>query len=371
MVDIKQAQSKRDMKDFIAVPRLVQGSDPAFIARLNFEMKEHFSAKNPYFEHAQVAFFVAYDGKTPVGRISAQIDALAAQGLGHFGCVEARDEVVMHALLARAEDWLKSRGMKNIHGPYSLSINDEMGMLVEGFETPPYLMMNHAPDWYAAALEAAGYAKAKDVLAYHMETSNVFPPVMTRLAERTLAEDTVFERGIDMKNFEAELATIMDIFNDAWSENWGFLPMTAAEIAYAAENMKMIINPKTARIFYVEDQPVAMIVALPNLNEAARDLNGRLFPFGFLKLLWRLKWTGVRSARVLLMGIRKELQGGLLSSRLAAALIQCIQDHCLDAGYEAVEMSWVLEDNISMNRLIEAAAGQPYKRYRIYEKSLT
>lgn len=375
MSRIKAVETRQDIKDFIAVPRLVQGSDPNFISRLDFEMAGHLGPKNPYFRHAKHCFFTAYnDNNSPCGRISAQIDKLAQKDgrptLGHFGLIEADSAETMSQLLETARSWLEGAGAQRMAGPFSLSINDECGLLVEGVESAPFLMMNHAPRWYGETIESAGYSKAKDLIAYLVDVKEPLPPGAERMAEQALKAGNVSERGLDMKHFDADLNTVMEIFNDAWVDNWGFVPMTEDEIAYSAENMKLIIRPELARIAYVDNEPAAMIVALPDLNEAVRDLNGQIFPFGWAKLLWRLKAGGVRGARVLLMGVKKQYEGGMLSAALSALLVKRLRAAALKEGIRNIEMSWVLEDNKPTDRLIKMIGGKPYKRYRIYEKEL-
>lgn len=375
MSRVVAAETGQDLKDFIAVPRLVQATDPYFIPRLDAEMSTHLGAKNPYFRHAKHSFFTAYnDNGVPCGRISAQIDELAQRKSepvqGHFGLIEADGAETLLKLLERAQAWLKQEGADYIAGPFSLSINDECGLLVEGFDKAPFMMMNHAPRWYGETIEACGFSPAKDLLAYHVDISAPFPEGASRMAEQALKAGNIVERGLDMKRFDDDLGTIMNIFNDAWSDNWGFVPMTPEEIAYSAENMKMIIRPELARIAYLDGQAAAMIVALPNMNEAVRDLNGALFPFGWMRLFYRLKIRGLQSARVLLMGVKKQYEGGMLSAALSALLVSRLREAALKEGIREIEMSWVLEDNRPTDRLIRMIGGVPYKRYRIYEKEL-
>ncbi len=374
MKGFKTVETKQEFKDFVNVPNILHADDPQFIAQLGFEREEHLSEKNPYFQHAQHQYFIAYDHGIPVGRISAQIDELAQKNgkpkIGHFGLVEADEPKTLHSLLSIAENWLKEQGAEIAQGPFSLSINDETGLLCKGFGTPPYMMMNHAPSWYNEALIDAGYGKATDTIAYHVRLGEDTPGAISYMASQAEKENRISERTINMKNFDEELGTILKIFNNAWAENWGFIPMTDAEMIYTATNMKMLIKPKLARIAFLDDEPIAMIVALPNLNEALTGLNGKLLPFGWAKLLWRLKFRGLKTARVLLMGVRKDHQGTPLASGISALLMRNLKTEAEKMGMTALEMSWILEDNEPMKRLIEAIGGDPYKHYRIYEKHL-
>lgn len=376
MVDIRPVKSKQDLRDFIRVPRVCQAGDPCFIPRLDFEMMELLSAKNPYFQHARHCFFVAYDqAGQPCGRISAQVDDLAQTPdmdgvIGHFGFVEARDEAVLSALLVVAEGWLIEQGASLLHGPYSLSINEEVGLLVDGFEKPAAMMMNHAPQWYGQAIEASGYVPVKDLYAYDLNLKSPLSPSLSRLAEEAARIEDLQERALDMRKFSEELDIVLDVFNAAWSKNWGFIPMTDAEIAHTAKQMKMIIDPDLVRLIFIEGRAMAMIVGLPDVNYAIFDLKGRLFPFGWLKLIWRLRVSRVKRVRVLLMGVHPEVKSPILSGGLAALLIQKIKESAVKKGYESAEMSWVLDNNDALNRLMTACGGVRYKTYRLYGKNL-
>jgi hypothetical protein len=281
----------------------------------------------------------------------------------------ARPELVA-PLLAAAEDWLRTQGAARVVGPFSFSINQESGLLIEGFDTPPYLLMNHAPSWLGAAVEAAGYGKAKDLIAFHMDTQTPFPKAAQRLAEQADTIAGLRLRPLDKAHFFEELTGILTIYNEAWRDNWGFVAITSEEMRYTAKNMKLLVLPELAQIAVINGAPAAMIMALPNMMEAIADLGGKLLPFGWLKLLTRLKLRGLSSARVLLMGIRPEFREGVMSAALSASLIHRLREACILRGIRHVEMSWILEDNLPMIRLIEAVGGSAYKRYRLYAKEL-
>ena len=375
MTDIRSAMAGRAFADFIRVPDLVHGDDPLYVPQLAMERRAHLGKKNPYFQHAAGQYFVAYDNEQPVGRISAQVDRLAQasaeETLGHIGFADARDEATLHALLAAAEDWLRRQGATRVAGPYSLSINDESGLLIDGFDSAPRMMMNYARPWQGAAFETAGYRKVKDLIAFRLDVTKPFPDAALRIADKALAIPGLRERPADGKNLPRDLHLIMSIFNDAWADNWGFVPMTEDEIAHTAKNMKPLIRPDFARIVEIDDRPVAMIVALPDLNEALRGLGGKLLPIGWAKLLWRLKKPGVmQGGRVLLMGVRADRRGGFQGSAIAALLVSRLQGAMAARGFKEVEMSWILEDNQPIIRLIESLGGIAYNRYRIYDKTL-
>lgn len=374
MLEIRPVAGCKALNQFIKVPHHLYKDDPNYVAQLNFERKVHFSCKNPFFKHAEHQFFVAYDNEQPVGRIAAVINELAQSEdkpkEGHFGCVEAKDEATMQALLAKAEEWLKERGISRVLGPFSLSINDEAGLLVKGFDGPPMMLMNYAPEWYKPAIEAAGYGVAKTLIAYYFNMKKDMAEAAIKMAKSAEKKETVVERSFDIKNLKAELVMVMNIFNDAWKKNWGFIPMTEDEIGYMAHNMKPILNPNYARIIEVEGKPAAMIIGLPNINEAIYGLNGKLFPFGWAKLLWRLKVKKLKSARVVLMGIDSNLQRGFLGGSLAMLLMKRIHEEGRKGNVQDVELSWILEDNTPMRRMIEMVGCEEYRHYQIFEKSL-
>ncbi|MDX2094473.1 MAG: hypothetical protein SFW64_00795 [Alphaproteobacteria bacterium] len=374
MIDIVAVSDARGRRDFIRLPRLAYRDDAQFIPRLDVEMRTHLSAKNPYFAHAAHQLFVAYENARPVGRISAQIDQMAQRAgepvVGHFGFLDAVRPEIVAPLLVAAEAWLKQRGAARVVGPYSFSINDESGLLVEGFDHPPYLLMNHAPAWMGAEVEVAGYAPVRDLLAFHMDTRTPFPRAATRLAEQAHTIAGLTQRPLRLRDLSADLTQMLMIYNEAWCDNWGFIPMTPAETAYMAHNLKPLLIPELAQIASVDGEPAAMIMALPNIMESIRDLRGRLLPWGWLKLALRLKWRGARSVRVLLMGIRPQFRSGVTGAALSAKLISDVRTACLARNIRWVEMSWILDDNTPMIRLIEAVGGHCYKRYRLYEKGL-
>lgn len=374
MITILPVTDARSRRDFIHVPVRIYHDHPYFVARLALEMHSHLSAKNPFFLHAHHQLFVAYENANLVGRISAQIDTLAqregAPVVGHFGFLDAAHAGVVPLLFSAAEAWLKERGATSVGGPYSFSVNDECGLLVEGFTRAPYVLMNYAPAWLGAAVEAAGYKKTKDLIAFHMDTRTPFPRAATRLAEQAAALKGLTVRPLIMRRLHAELKGMLRIFNEAWRKNWGFIPMTAEETTFMAKNLKPILVPQLGQIAEINGEPAAMILALPNIMESIHDLKGRLWPWGWAKLLVRLKLRGPRSVRVLLMGIRPEFRAGVMGAVLSASLISHVRDACLARNIRWVEMSWILEDNTAMIRLIEAVGGAPYKRYRLYAKEI-
>jgi hypothetical protein len=372
-LEIFPADGRRYRRQFLQLPRVLYHDDPVWIAPLILERKMHISHHNPYHRHAEVQTWIARRGNRTVGRISAQIDQLHLEryndNTGFFGFLEAEDDAeVFRGLLNTAEDWLRHRGIQRVRGPFNFSINEECGLLVEGFDSPPAIMMGHARPYYAPNIHAQGYEGIQDLLAYQIKTDFTVPIELDRLATRL--GKRVKLRPLDWKNFQQDLAIIKDIFEDAWAENWGFIPFTDDEFSELGKNLKLLVPGEFVRIAEVDGEPAAMMVVFPNLNEAIRDLDGSLLPFGWLKLLWRLKVSGVKSGRVPLMGVRRRFQDSRMGAILALMMITALQPEVRKRGMQQSEMSWILESNTGMRKIIESIGGWPYKRYRIYQKNL-
>ncbi len=373
-IEIVPVVDRSGLDRFIRLPERLHAGDPAYIAPLRMERRQALTpATNPYFAHAEAAFFLATRQGRDVGRISAQIDreALALEpGIGHFGFIAAEDDpAVFAALLSAAENWLAERGMRTARGPLNLSTNEETGLLVDGFATPPMLLMGHDLPYVGRRIEEQGYGKAKDVIAYLYDITQDLPSSARRMLDRPLKRGMTL-RQIDWSRYEAEIATITEVFNDAWSGNWGFVPLTEAETAQMAKSLRPLLDRRLVWFVEVDGEAAGFVVALPNLNEAIRDLGGRLFPFGWAKLLWRLKLSGLATARVPLMGVRRRYADNLIGALIPFLLIDAVRREGLKLGFRKVELSWILEDNLPMRRIIEGLGSIPYKTYRIYEKPL-
>jgi hypothetical protein len=366
-------EGRHAWRQFIHLPWSIYANNPVWVPPLLLERHQLISLRNPYFAHARWKAWLAFQGKRPVGRISAQVDQLYLDhhqnATGFFGMLEAEDESeVFSALLNAAGTWLKAQGMQYLQGPFNLSINAESGLLVEGFDTAPSVMMGHTPPYYVSQLEALGYAPAKDLLAYRIRSDFAVPAAMQTLTSKTTSRIRL--RPLRRSALRTDLATLRDIFNDAWSKNWGFVPFTEAEFTEVGQNLSRLLDDDFIQIAEVEDVPAGMIVVLPNINEVIRDLNGRLLPLGWLKLLWRLKRTPPKTARIPLMGVRKRYQQSLLGTALTFLLIDAVRAPVIRRGIEEVELSWILEDNLSMRNIIESLGGLCCKRYRIYQKKI-
>ncbi len=373
-ITITEVTGRGDMTRFIRLPGEISGDDPNWIEQLHFERRRFLTPKtNPFFDHADVKLWLAKRGDKTVGRISAQIDhnmpLHEGSKVGMFGMLDGQDEDIIAGLLDTAENWLRAQGVKWIRGPFSLSINHSSGALVDGFDTPPQIMMDHNGPLLGSAIERHAYVKARDLLAYQLNVSNGLSDKMRSLATREYKGLVI--RPLERKKFTEEIRTVMDIFNDAWGENWGFVPLTKAETEAMAEELKPIIPDDFIQIAEIDGEPVGFIVLLPNINEALRGLDGRLFPFGWARLLWRLKVKGVRSARVPLMGVRQATTDTIIGKLIPLKLIYALQEPSMSRGIEELEMSWLLEENMSVRRFVESIGSTLYKTYRIYEKQLT
>lgn len=373
-IEIIPVSDKKLLKRFILLPERLHRDDPAYIAPLHMEREEALGPKNPFFGHAKAQFWLAVRNGRDVGRISAQIDSLA-QSLrpdapGMFGMLAAEnDPEIFSILLQTAKDWLRTRGMKQIQGPFNLSINEEMGALIDGFDTPPMLLMPHDKPYVAQQIEAHGFIKAKDIYAYLYDMRVDLPESVQRLLKRDLPPGLNI-RQLSMKNIKEEVKHVTSIFNEAWSENWGFVPLTEAETDHMGKSLKPLLNPRMTSLVERDGKPVAFMIALPNLNEAIKGLDGKILPFGWAKLLWRLKVAGVKTARVPLMGVSRSVSKDMIGSLLPYLMIDMVRREGLKMGYTHIELSWILEDNLPMRRIIEGLDAKPYKTYRLYEANL-
>ncbi len=372
-LQIVKVENRKALNNFIRVLWPLYKDDPAWIPPLILERRMQLAPSNPYFEHADYSSWVAYRDRTPVGRISAQIDHLHLDryqdATGFFGMLEAEnDSETFQMLMDTAETWLRKKGMRRVMGPFNLSINQELGMLVDGFDTPPMVMMGHGRPYYAPRIEENGYRREKDLLAYIIDSDFKPPPAMRAIMAR--AKNRVQTRPLRKSDFKEELNLIRDIFNDAWSQNWGFIPFTDPEFQHLGKDLKMLVDENLMSIAAVDGEPAAFMIMLPNINEVIRDLNGRLLPFGWLKLLWRLKVKYPKTARVPLMGVRCRYHDSLLGAALAFSMFASLKSSAIKRGIKQVELSWILEDNKGMRNILETITGRVYKTYRIYGKNL-
>ena len=373
---IRQVENRADRRAFVDFAWDVYKNDPNWIAPLKDEVHGLLDPKrNPWFEHGRARLWLAERAGRTVGRISAQVDDLVQEhmspGIGQWGMFEAFDEQTAQALIGTAEDWLREQGMTSALGPISISIWDEPGLLIEGFDQPPVVMMGHHLPAYRGWIEAAGYQKAKDLLTYELDIRIDMIPVIDRLIKAGEKNPRIRIRKVDKSRFAEEAAVILNLLNDAWSDNWGFVPLTEAEIAYAGKKLKPIIYEDLVRIAEYDGEPAAFMITIPDINELVRDLNGELFPFGWVKLLWRLRKPRTARVRVPLMGVATKLQGSRLAGQLAFMLIEHIRRACVgEYGVTHGEFGWILEDNQGMMSIAQLPGADINHRYRIYEKTL-
>jgi hypothetical protein len=366
-----------DTADFIRAGTEIFRDDPAWIAPLQMMIGDRLDPKKePFYRHAEVALFTAWKGDRLVGRTSATVDRAWLDtwkdDTGHFGYFDTIDDVdVARALLGEAEAWLKSRGMKRMNGPMSLSANQEVGLLVSGFEHPPMLDMGHSRSYQGALAEASGLVKEKDLWAWRYETKWGFNARSEKAWQHLSQAKEVRLRSVDRKKLRSELDLIMEIYNETWAGKWGYVPVSSAELDKMASDMSLVIDPDMAFIAEVDGKAAGMCIVVPNLNEAIADLEGKLFPLGWAKLLWRTKVKHPRSARLILLGVRKAIRGNVKRyGFLASAMYVEVAKRGLAKGYEWAELSWTREDDAPINLGIKSMGAAVYKTYRVYERRL-
>lgn len=380
-IEIRAVADKSGRAAFVDLGRAFAAREPHAVPQLRSELLELIDpAKNPFFGHARVELLIAYRGGAPVGRISAHVDELAlamaaeqgfGPGTGMFGYFDAEDEAAAHALLAAAEDRLRAMGMTRALGPISLSIWEEPGLLVKGQDHSPTIMMGHHPAPYRAWIESAGYTAVKTLLTYELDITKPFPPLIQRIVSAGERNARITVRPIDKARWSQEIETVLAILNDAWSDNWGFVPFTPEEIAYAGKKMKPVIHPELNMIAELDGVPVAFMMTLPDVNGVLKRIGGKLFPFGWVQMLRWLREPMRADMRVPLMGVKRELQNSRLASQLAFMLIETIRRNA-NARYRSTrgEIGWILDDNQGMVAIADAIQSTVNREYRIYGKTL-
>jgi GNAT superfamily N-acetyltransferase len=373
--------SRRDRNAFIDLAYRLNADDPHWVAPLRGDVVELLNRKkNPFYDHAEVQLFLARRGDEVTGRISAHIDFLQhtlppeqgmGPGTGNWGMLEAADEDTAAALIAAAEDWLRAKGMTRVLAPLSMSIWDEPGLLVKGFDHDPVIMMGHHSPRYQPWIEQRGYDVAKRLVTYDLEIENGFPPLINRIVESGEKNPRIRIREADVTRVEEEADLVFSILNDAWSSNWGFVPITDREVRYIARKMRPLVKPELLRIAEVDGEPVAFMLTFPDLNRVIKPFNGKLFPFNFIKVLRWLRNPRSQRVRVPLMGVVKRLQSSRLASQLAFMMIEYIRRTGVDKyGFREAEIGWILEDNQGMVAIADAIGSKINREYNIYEKPL-
>lgn len=372
-LQVREIPEGHSLDEFIDISWLLNAGDPRWVPPLRMSLRTALDrSKHPFHAHSEVAYFIAHRGANPVGRVAAIVNRLHNEyhndRIGFFGLFESvEDAEVSTALVDAASQWLRDRGMDRIRGPLNFSTNEEIaspGVLVEGFETAPMAMMTHNPPYYSGVLEATGLEKVKDVIAFYLDEKEP-PERLVRGMERVVERMGAVIRPLDLRRFRQDVDIVKEIYNSAWSRNWGFVPMTDAEFDHLAKEFRPIVDPTLCLIAEVKGEPVGFSLALPNINHALRHLpDGRLFPFGLFRFLWHKR--KVRGIRVITLGFKP----GFQQSGLGAALYLRGWLNGVQRGYDHGEASWILEDNLDMVRPLERMGARPYKRYRVFEKAL-
>lgn len=378
-VSISPVTTKADRQAFVDLPYRAYRHLPAWRAPLRLERSMFLNPKhNPLLARMDHQLFLARRGDRVVGRISAHVnpDHLREHGggTGHFGFLDTYepDEALQHALLKTAEDWLRGRGMTRIGGPYNFSVNDECGLLIDGFDMPPMIMMPYGRPDYGPAMESAGYAKAMDVFALRHEFGETYrvPARVSRLLKGIARNPELSIRSMDMKNFRAEVDLVMDIFNDAWSRNWGFIPFGEEQIKSMARELRPLIRPDSMWIAFINGEAAGFVLFLPDINELAQGLDGRLLPFGWARFLWRLKVRGATRARLPLAGLRRKFHKTPRGLYAMSACYEAAFRAQFDHGVRTLESGWILETNTDLLNLCALYEMPAYKTYRLYDKAL-
>lgn len=377
-LEVRSVRTAQERRAFLELPYRLYRNHPHWVAPLRVAQKDILNTRrHPFYKTADVEMFIARRAGRDVGRVMAIVNhahnEFHAERTGFFGFFEAEDDFeAARLLLDAASDWLRARGMEMIRGPVNPSTNYELGLLVEGFDSPPAVMMTYNPPYYSQLIERYGFQKAIDLYAYsNSYDSFVYSEKLRRVSERLRKKDRISVRSVNLKNFKSEVEIVRKIYNDAWSRNWGFVPFSEAEFEHLAKDMKQIVDPNIILIAEQEiegssePRPIGFFLALPDINLALKKINGRLLPFGLLKLLWHSR--KITHVRAITMGVIKEHQ----NLGVASVFYDEMYRRCAIYNYPTGEMSWVLENNVMMNRAAELIGGQRSKVYRIYEKSLS
>lgn len=380
-ITVEAVSGKKGRAAFVDLGRDFASRLPHSVPQLRSEQLELVDPdKNPFFGHAKAQLFIAKRGEKPVGRIAAHVDELAitmpteqgfGPGTGNFGYFDAEDAEIGAALLAAAEGWLREQGITRSVGPISLSIWEEPGLLVKGQDHAPMIMMGHHPSEYQSWIESAGYIEAKKLRTYDLDVRKDFPKLIQRIVQSGERNDRITVRQVDKSRWDEDAAIILAILNDAWSDNWGFVPLTPEEIAYVGKKLRPIIHEPLNMIAEVDGEPMAFMLTFPDMNSVLSKINGKLFPFGWFHMLkWLRKPVG-SGMRVPLMGVKRELQNSRMASQLAFMMVEKIRSEAKQRyNSKRGEIGWILDDNQGMVAIAEMINSKINREYLIYEKPL-
>ena len=363
--------NRRQLKTFIKFPWRIYSGDPNWVPPLILDQLQFFTpGRNPYFSHSAARLFMAFRGDEPVGRISAhennQHIRVHRDGAGFFGFFECiDDQAVANALFDSASTWLSERGLKTLRGPVSFSVNHEVGLLLDAFDEPPLIRMTYNPPYYAGLMDGYGLQKIQDLYAYVMFESEAIPERLRAISDRALEDPKLVVRTVNVRDFENEMARIKKIYAEAWSENWGAVPLTEDEFDHLVGDLRLIYDPDMSFIAEYDGEPAGMSLVLPDMNQAVKKAGGRLFPLGLLKMLWQRR--KINAWRMPLLGVRQEhrLRG--------IEVVFCCRTYAVaktKRNYRKGEMSWILEGNTAANAVLKRLGARRSKTYRIYEKPL-
>lgn len=374
-IEIRELGHGAAFSDWVAVPVLVHKDDPHFIRQLDIKERLRIARWfSPFFKTGTAAFFVAYRGGRPVGRVSAQVNpafqALHDPDAGHFGFFDCIDDMdVSNALFGAAKAWLALRGCRSVIGPFSLTINEESGLLVDGFDEPAAMLMDQSRPYAARLVEGAGFSKAMDAYAFRVRGSVDATPIR-KLARLALEGGELTVRKARGERLADEMRQFVEIFNDAWSGNWGFVPWTDADVRAMARDIKPFFRDEFGAVVEIGGQPVGFAMIIPDFNEVIASFGGRLLPFNWWRLYRDMKDVRSRRFRIPLLGIRREYQRSVLGAKILALLVTALLEKTHLRAYDWVELSWVLEANRPMFSLCRMAAGAPAKQYRFYRAEI-
>ena len=367
---VKITTNKSDLKKFITFAWKIYKNDPNWVPPIIMDqMKRLDPKKEPYHQHSESQLFLAYRDGEIVGRISASIDKVYndfhGEKTGFFGFFECiNDFDVAKALFDHTREWVKQRGMTILRGPGNFTSNHEWSLLVEGFEEPPFIMMTYNPPYYIELIEKYGFTKAKDLYAFYLGTETKLDPRIISISEKVGKKHNIVMRTLNMKKYNDEVQHIKNIYQSAWEKNWGFVPLTDIEFEYMAQELKMVVIPELALMAEVNGEVVGFCVTIPDMNQALKKINGRLFPFGLLKLLYYK--NKVDKLRLILLGIKEGYRKRGIDSLFYVETFRRAEE----MGYQGGEISWTLEDNVLVNRAIESMGGKRSKTYRLYDINL-
>lgn len=373
-IEISLAESESDKKKFIEFPYEMYVNEKNWVEPLRFDVKNNLNEKkNPFYDHSKLKMWIARKNGKIVGRIAGIINdnhnKFHEDKTGFFGFFECiKDQEVANLLFKKAAEFSKENGMDNLRGPVSPSINDECGLLVDGFDSPPVMLMPWNPEYYSGLLESFGFKKAKDLyslwIGKEVVNNETMMNKLDRISDMILKKENLTIRKVNLKDFNNEVLRIMEVFNDAWEKNWGFVPMTKDEFMFIAANLKLAVEPAYVEFAEIDGKTVGFSLALPDINQAIKGLNGKLFPFGVFKFLMNKK--KINQLRVIIMGVKKDYQ----KKGIDAIFYRNIIREANKRGIKGAEIAWVLEDNYAMKQTAEKLGAKVFKTYRMYDYTI-